>query len=264
MLATAEMELPFTTYQDRQYHEITREGLAARATKLAPGGKFSFQGGSWTPEPYVGHAVVSMVTATPANSPLMTQLQSIQNELSYEFADPSSLYLLPPASFHQTIANTLSAEKHERLVVARGLAKDYPKLVTDVFPDLPPSPGSKPLTMRMIGLSLFSTAIGLLGVFDSEQEFLRVTEFRDHFYGHERIGSLGIRRTRPFIGHITLGYIEAPLDEPSRARLVEIAAAINQLISSRDLRFHLPHAELRAYSHLADFRSLPGLPVYSL
>lgn len=264
MLASTEIELSYAAYQQRQHREISQDGLAFRAARLEPGGKFRFHAGTWMPEPYVGHAVVSMLDQDPANAPLAARLASIQNELSYNLADPSALYLLPTESFHQTIANTLSAEKHQRFVVERGLAGEYPAHVTSAFADLPPAPAQTPLSMRMIGLSLFSTAIGMLGVFDTEDDFQRVLHFREHFYGHERIGMLGIRRTRPFIGHITLAYIESLLDEAARSRLVEVAASINRLLADGDLRFHLPFAELRAYAHLAEFKPLRSLPVQKL
>jgi hypothetical protein len=264
MLASTEIELSFAAYNERQHHEVSRAGLVERAATLRPGEKFSFQGGLWQPEPYVGHAVVSMVDGVPANAPLRERLRSLQNELCFGLSDPSALYLLPGESFHQTVANTLSDEKHRRLVIERGLAAEYPSLVTGAFGDLPPSRGTESLTMRMIGLSIFSTAIGLLGVFESPEDFNRVLHFRDHFYGHERIGNLGIRRTRPFIGHITLAYIERVLNDEERRRLVDVVSGLNHVITAWAPRFHLPHAELRAYPHLAEFNPFPKLPVYRL
>lgn len=264
MLTHTEVELSYGAYQARQWHEVSPEGLRARVARLVPGQKFVHRAGSWAPVPYVGHAVVSMVDGPVENEPLREQLCAVQNQLSYNLADPGVLCLLPAASFHQTIANTLSDQRYRQWVVERGLVADYPRRVTSVFEDLPPTLSLDRLSMRMIGLSIFSNALGVLGLFDREEDFQRVLHFRDHFYGHDRIGLLGIRRTRPFIGHITLAYVERALDDALRARLVEVAEAINRLLAQRDLRFHLPCAELRAYDHLAEFRPLPGLPVYRL
>jgi hypothetical protein len=264
MLASTEIELAYNAYQLRQLHEVSPAGLKARVERIEPGNKFMLKAGVWSPQPYAGHAVVAMVDGAQENAPLLDQLRSIQNQLSYNVCDPSTLCFLPEASFHQTLANTLSAERHQRYVVDRGLAASYPAQVTSVFEDLPPSLALDRLSMRMVGLSLFSNAIGLLGTFDREDDFHRVLHFREHFYGHERIGLLGIRRTRPFIGHITLAYVERPLDAATKARLVEVAEAINRLLATRNLRFYLPKAELRAYDHLAEFKALPGLPVYRL
>ena len=264
MLAASEMELSFSAYQERQLHEISPAGVSARATKLRPAEQFAYRNGTWTPNPYIGHAVVTMVASTPSNAPLVTALTSIQNGLVERLAAPSALYPLPVASFHQTIANTLSAEKHQRLVVDRGLVADFPGIVTHTFADIPAASAREPLTMRMVGLSIFGTALGLLGVFDREEGFHRVLHFRDHFYGDARLADLGIRRTRPFIGHITLAYIERDLDDPTRARLVDLVISINRELSLHNLQFHLPAAELRAYPHLAEFNPFPGLPQFRL
>lgn len=266
MLTATEMELSFVAYQARQHHEVSLEGLTDRAARVAPGGKFRFVDGTWEPQPYVGHAVVAMVDGLAANAPLGDRLRWMQHELIHGFPERDALCLLPSASFHQTLANTLSDEKHRRLVVDRGIAETYPRQVADVFAELPPSPSilTSPVSMRMVGLGIFSTAIGALGVFDHEHDFRRVLHFRDHFYGHARIAELGIRRTRPFIGHATIAYIERPLTSAERDRLVDVVAGLNRVIATRDIRFHLPHAELRAYDHLAEFKALPELPVYRL
>ncbi len=264
MLAGTDMELSFAAYQERQLLEISPAGVASRAAKLRPADQFRYQDGAWVPNSYVGHAVVTMVGSTPANAALVSSLGSIQNGLLERLSAPCSFYPLPVASFHQTIANTLSAEKHQRLVVDRGLAADFPGIVTNTFADIPTAGAPEALTMRMVGLSIFGTALGVLGVFDREADFHRVLHFRDHFYGDVRLANLGVRRTRPFIGHITLAYVEQELDDATRTQLVDVVTSINRELSLHTLHFHLPAAELRAYRHLAEFTPLPGLPQFRL
>lgn len=264
MIASTDMELSFAAYNERQHHEISPDGLRNRAARVAPGGRALYENGEWEPQPYPGHAVVTMVSDLSQNDDLTAELEVVQRELSTGFGDPTAIYMLPQSSFHQTIANTLSDEKHQKLVVERGRASTFPRLVTDAFPEIPAMPAFAPMSMRMVGLGIFSTAIGVLGVFDSEEAFQRVLHFRDHFYRHSRIELLGIRRTRPFIGHVTVAYVERLLENDERHRLADTVAAINRSLAGRDLRFHLQTAELRAYDHLAEFKPIPGLPVYRL
>jgi hypothetical protein len=264
MLATTDSELSFAAYQERQLHEISPAGIAARAAKLRPAGQFHYQDGSWVPNPYIGNAVVTMVASTPANAPLVSALTSLQSGLLERLASPRTVCPLPAASFHQTIANTLSADNHQRLVVDRGLAVEYPAIVTNTFSHIPALATREPLTMRMVGLSIFGTALGLLGIFVREEGFHRVLHFRDHFYGDARLAEIGIRRTRPFIGHITLAYIECELDAATRDRLVDLVISINRELALQNLHFHLPAAELRSYRHLAEFTPFPGLPQFRL
>ena len=108
MLADTEMELSFAAYQERQLLEISPAGVAARAAKLRPAGQFRYQDGAWVPNPYVGHAVVTMVGSTPANAPLVSALSSLQKSLLERLASPRTFCPLPAASFHQTISNALT------------------------------------------------------------------------------------------------------------------------------------------------------------
>ena len=253
------IELFFDAYQQRQWHEVSARGLAARAQKLAPAGKFRREGNAWVPTPYQGHAVLAVLNSTRDNDEAVRILSDTQEALVAGFNRVEKLFPLPPASFHQTIANTLSDENYHREVVQKGLADVYPARVATVLSDIKSGSGEVPV-MRMVGISLFGTALGVLGVFHEKSAFDRVLALRDEFYTHLDIAALGIRRTRPFIGHITLGYIESVLDEAERFRLVEVVSDLNRALAEQNVLFSMPLAELRAYDHLAEFRPLPHLP----
>jgi hypothetical protein len=261
---TSPQELSFDAYQERQLHEITPAGLTARAAKLHASGRFSWTGAGWKPAPYVGHAVLATMDAAEENAEATRVLAEARDDLIAGYGRPDALFALPTESFHQTVANTLSAENHERLVVARGLEAAYPGRVARVLAELDSAGADEAPAMRMVGLALFGGAVGALGIFYTESGFERVLGFRDRFYGHAEIAGLGIRRTRPFIGHVTLAYLERAPDEVERARIVAVAGEINRGLARRELRFAMPRAELRAYAHLAEFRALSGLPVCTL
>ncbi|MEN9840764.1 MAG: hypothetical protein RL376_564 [Verrucomicrobiota bacterium] len=255
-------ELSYRAYQDRQQAEVTPAGLAARAAKVGAAGKFRRVGASWAPVPYVGHAVLSVLATAPENAPTVTTLGLAQDALVAGFARPDALYALPKESFHQTVANTLSDDRYQRHVVDKGLVAEYPKQVAGALAELPENGAASVPVMRMIGISIFGTALGVLGVFEEEAGFDRVIALRDRFYGSPEIAALGIRRTRPFIGHVTLAYVESELNATERERLVAVVSEINQDLAKQTVRFAMPVAELRSYEHLAEFRPMPWLPVY--
>jgi hypothetical protein len=263
-LPSTEMELSYSAYQARQREEITRSGLLRRAALVRRGEKFRFRGGVWQPMPYQGHAVVCMAGAHAANTELIRSLAQMQNLLTFGLGNAGALYCLPADSFHQTIANTLSAERYRTHVLERGLESEYPGAVAASFDDFPVQQDTSPVELEMIGLSIFGTAIGMLGVFPREDHFERVIGFRDLFYDHERVATLGIRRTRPFIGHITIAYVETELSDDDRALLVDTIEGINRSLGGGARRFIMERAELRAYDHLAEFKALKDLPTYRL
>ncbi len=261
MLSTS-TELEYRAYQERQHVEVSPAGLVVRAAKVGVAGKFRRQGAGWEPVSYIGHAVLSVLASAPENAPAVAALGAAQDALVAGFDRPDALYALPKESFHQTLANTLSDDRYRRQVVEAGIVSAYPAQVAGALAALSLKEAGEVPVMRLIGVGIFGTALGALGVFDDEAGFDRVIAFRDRFYGSPEIAALGIRRTRPFIGHATLGYVEAVLSAGDRARLVAVVREVNQELAAKNALFAMPVAELRVYDHLAEFRRMPALPVY--
>ena len=65
---------------------------------------------------------MTMMDSDPANLPLTSQLKEIQDELINQLGT-ESYYLLPPPSFHQTIANTLSDTRFKKFIQETGLER---------------------------------------------------------------------------------------------------------------------------------------------
>jgi len=259
-------DLSFTDYQQRQYEEIKPEKILERAMAARPSGNFRYTGQKWVPQEYPGFAIVSMVDDNPGNELLPFQLTALQDELRSSLHAGDAYYMLPPSSFHQTVANTLSAERFHKNIVDRGLEGSYPELVGKTFAGLPAAAARarEPLRMELIGLSIFGTSLGLLGAFGQASDYERVTGFRTGFYGDRSLQGLDIRMTRPFIGHITLAYIEQDLDPVRREWLAAVVNALNAKIARKSYRFLLSHTGLRRYSHLAEFRKLSSYPDHIL
>ena len=232
---------------------------------LGDGGRreVASNGAGWAPQPYPGFAVVSMVDENPGNTPLPDALKAIQVELLEQCPWEGCLYPLPASSFHQTVANTLSEERFLQYIVRPGLEPVYPDLIATVFEKMPVRPAST-LPMRLIGLSIFGTALGILGVFDNEADYCRILDFRSAFYGDPGLQGLDIRMTRPFIGHITLAYIEADLNTRQREELAAAVHRINRSLGRSLPAFNLSLAGLRRYHHLSAFLREVDYPQYHL
>ena len=91
--------------------------------------------------------------------------------------------------------------------------------------------------MKLIGLSIFHTAIGILGVIESEEEYLQITSFRSQFYNDPALAAMDVRMTRPFIGHITLAYIERELGSDDKKKLAAVVNDINENLSRTHVIF---------------------------
>lgn len=259
----AAKELTYEQYQYRQCAEIDPEKLKYRAESLRNAKKFYLRGSKWQGYPYNGYSIVSMVNENPQNSKLNIRLKEIQDSMSDRLICSTKLCFLPPSSFHQTIANTLSGARFGENIIDKGLGAAFPSLIAEAVASLPVSTAKKPIEMKMMGLSIFSNAIGMLGVFASQEDFAKILSFRDAVYENSALNRIGIERTRPFIGHITLAYLEGELTDQEKQQLVYTCCLINQSIKRQRLRFYIQQAELRSYVDLSDFHADPEYPVYS-
>ncbi len=256
-------DLSLEDYMARQFRELEPGRLLERAMDARPSGNFRYSGAGWAPQPYPGYAVVSMVAEDPGNGRLPDALQAVQAELLRLCPWEGALYALPAASFHQTVANTLSEERFLRHIVRPGLEPGYPDLVAEAFERMPVRP-VRELPMRLVGLSIFGTALGVLGVFEHAADYRRVLDFRSAFYADAALQSMDIRMTRPFIGHITLAYIEADLTARQREELAAAVHQINRSAGDAMPAFDLALAGLRRYQYLSAFLREEDYPQYHL
>ena len=257
-------DLSFLEYNRRQLYEISPERNLQRAMKAQPAGNFYCNGKTWEPLKYEGFAIVSMLNDNEGNEPLAKRLFEIQQGLRENLEPKYAFYQLPPESFHQTVANTLSNERFRKNILDAGIEEVYPNIVSDAFDNIPTEDDGLEVKMKMVGLSIFGTAIGMLGIFEKEEIYDRVTRFRSEVYSDEQLSELDVKMTRPFIGHITLSYIEHNLNKNQRLHLANVISEINEKIEHEELYFNLTKTGLRRYNHLAEFIKKDNYPVYSL
>lgn len=254
-------DLSYEHYTEHQFAELSQQRLLERAMTLQPSHSYRRNGRGWVPQSYPGFAVISMVAENPGNENLPGILKAIQAHLMEQCPWEDIICLLPADSFHQTIANTLSEDRFLQHVLRPGLEPAYPSLVGEVFARMPER-STKPLTMRLIGLSLFGTALGILGVFDDESAYRRIVDFRSVLYDDAMLSALDVRRTRPFIGHITLAYLGGELTMGRREELAAAVHAINRNLEAAPPRFKLSITGLRRYHHLSAFFREEDYPRY--
>ncbi len=256
-------ELEYLDYQERQYAEVLPEALKLSANKIKFGHKFQFVNNGWLPLPYKGYAVVSMVTENPENELLKQGLLHIQDQILQQTGLISKLYPLPADSFHQTIANTLSNERFYKNVGDAGLEDQYPALIEEAFQQISLKKTAIPLPMKLIGLSIFNSAMGILGVFEDKYDYEKILSFREQFYNYHPLNQLDVKRTRPFIGHITLFYFERGFSQTDKEQLASVCNTINEHIKASDLTFLISNTQLRTYENLGAFHHRPSFPTFS-
>jgi len=257
-------DMPFMEYNRRQLYEISPDRIKERSLKVKPAGNFYYENNKWLPNEYQGFAVVSMLNENEGNEPLLKRLIEIQQELQYNLQPRYAFYQLPPDSFHQTVANTLSADRFKKNILDAGVEGKYPAMVENAFDNIHASQDIEPIKMKMAGLSIFGTAIGILGTFKNEDDYDRITNFREGFYADRQLGMLNIKMTRPFIGHITLNYIEHTPNKNQKDHLATIINEINDVLQNEENYFMIANTSLKRYHHLAEFIKQDNYPSFLL
>lgn len=256
-------ELDYQDYQQRQFAEIEQDRLLQRAEKIHFGNKFRYHNGGWEMISYPGYAVLSMVNDNPGNENLVSQLIDLQDKIINQTQLSTKTYPLPAASFHQTIANTLSDDRYYNHIIKAGLADQYPEIINKAIENITSPTEKESIVMRLIGLSLFGSALGILGVFKKEADFQRIISFRNQFYNNQQLNTIGVKRTRPFIGHITLLYFGEDITSEDGRNIAMTCNELNENIKNQDLNFNIHHTQLYQYDNLAHFNSKPDFPSYS-
>lgn len=228
---------------------------------LRPSGNYRWDGHRWERQPYPGFAVVSMVEENPGNESVVTVLSAIAAGLTERCPWKEAIYLLPADSYHQTVANNLSEHRFVKHILEPGLEGAYPGLVEKAFAGIEGA-NAGALSMKMIGLSIFGTALGVLGVFENPADYRRILHFRSGFYADHALAALDVRMTRPFVGHITLAYIETDLRDDQRRQLAAAVHALNGQLKEVEPVFHLTSTGLRRYEDLSAFQRKDDFPRY--
>ncbi|MFC4232522.1 hypothetical protein ACFOW1_11505 [Parasediminibacterium paludis] len=257
------MDFDFQSYNNRQFTAISDACIEEASAATKPGNKFIFQNGKWHPLPYEGYAIITMVDDNEQNKPLSNRIHLLQIALAEKLQMPDTFYFLPKESFHQTVANTLSAEKFQIHIAKPGLEANYPQIVQQIFDSIPRNTVHNVLPMKMLGLSIFGTAIGMLGMFEDEAAYQNILHFRKYFYTHPALEPLHIKMTRPFIGHITIGYIEQNIDKKAQSVLATSVQELNHALQKENNIFYLSQTSLRHYKHLAAFEKAHHYPTFN-
>jgi len=254
-------ELSYTTYQQRQRDHVHEDNLPYLMRQIRVGDKFIYSSNGWSKTPYPGFAIVSMVNDQPGNKQVYQKMCAYRDQLEDLLPGDGICYLLPQESYHQTVANTLSAGRYHKYLVEQGLVSKYPDIVRQAFDSIKISQIANPIQMRLIGFSVFGSSMGLLGIFDSERDYEVIQQFRDEIYHHDMLNRLDVRRTRPFIGHITYAYF-GPSIMDYKSELTTSLIQLNREIEKEHLVVQFAHTQLRGYDDLSHFSLKASYPTY--
>jgi len=257
-------DFDYATYSDVQYHSISESHIIKKCGELKVSDKYTFQNNTVLIKPYLGYAVVSMLMEQQKNENVLHAIRKINNQLNLlQNTVQPYLYFLPEDSYHQTIANTLSASRYTENILAKGLENEYPQIISEILKPIKLSQSNEIIHMKMIGLNAFGSCLALLGVFETEHDYSKIVSFRNQFYESDTAKKHNIKWTRPFIGHITIAYLANDIETTSRNALSKAIIDINKQVDWTPLIFSIRKAELRKFENLSSFIKSEHFPEFT-
>jgi hypothetical protein len=214
--------------------------------------------------PFPGYTVITPPWEEETdNSTFYTQLQSYQQELLQLKVNSDWLVLVPPASFHLTLADLIwdnayrdACEKNPQF------EQQLHSCFATIFQQYQQSTQGQahPIRWQMQGLIAMPRAIGVCLVPKDEASYEQIVHLRRAIYQNPQLMALGIEQHYHFTAHVTLGYFGEIAPDLDRDQLATMFSQINQQWTENSPEFTVHRVELRRFDDMTRYYRQPNWP----
>lgn len=247
------------TYQD-YINRVARLVLPATHDLLIQNIQHSPKFEKGQPVSFPGYSVITPPgDQDSANKEFYRQLTTVQEQLG-QLVDPNLLVLLPPDSFHFTLADLIWDNSYRQAV------NENPEFEAQLNEQIKASFQSyqqnisvnKPITWQLLGLSIRPRAMLVCLVPTDKESYEQIMQLRRSIYQNSALIGLGIEQQYDFTAHITLGYFDEIPENLDRDRLNKIISQVNDsLLTNQSSVLTVNRAELRKFDTMFDYYREP-------
>lgn len=253
------------TYQD-YINRVTRLVLPATHSLLLQNIQHSPKFEKGQPVPFPGYSVITPPGEEDSvNIEFYRQLTTVQQQLE-RLIDPDLLVLLPPSSFHVTLADLIWDNSYRQAV------KENPEFEAQLNEQIKASFQSyqenitinKPITWQLLGLSIRPRAILVCLVPTDRESYEPIIQLRRSIYQNAALIGLGIEQQYDFTAHLTLGYFSEITENLDRDRLGKIISQLNDSLLAKEAPIlTIERAELRKFDTMFDYYRQPDWATFT-
>jgi hypothetical protein len=250
-------------YQD-YINRVTRLVLPATHQLLIQNIQHSPKFEKGKPVSFPGYSVITPPGEEDSiNVDFYQQLTTVQEQLG-QLLDPDLLVLLPPNSFHFTLADLIWDNSYRQAI------NENPEFEAQLNQQIQASFQSfqqnttvnKPSTWQLLGLSIRPRAILVCLVPTDKESYQPIMQLRRSIYQNSALIGLGIEQQYDFTAHITLGYFGAIPEDLDRDHLCKIISQVNDnlnetLLTNQSPLLTVNRAELRKFDTMFDYYREP-------
>lgn len=241
----------------RSDHYQSQWSLVQSSPKFSPNAA-----GAWEPKAFPGYTVVTPPgSEDSANPRFYGALADLQQKLAALLPAPFGL-LLPPASFHLTLADLIwdgaYAQAVQRDADYETKLQDY---LRETFAQQAPKVSTgEPILLQGLGLMVMTRAIGICLAPHTEADYDRLIGVRRAVYQNPNLFALGIEQQYHFTAHITLGYFGQLPDQIDTVALSAALEDLNKEFLENAPEFTLDLVEMRKFDNMHTYRRQPDWP----
>lgn len=159
-------------------------------------GAASWRRATWVPVYYPGCTVLAI--PYPLDCPSIASAQAALADCTDDFAP------VPEETLHVTLADLVSGGEYQNLLV-----RDRNDLLDRACAVAHEHGSLSAADVRLVGLGAFSSAGVVIGVLSFDKAgYDSILVLRERIYNDPILRKLGVHQRFPFLGHITLGYLE--------------------------------------------------------
>ena len=204
-------DLGFSEYKDYIKKKCSEE--TAGFMKKPPG---KYKCGK--PEPYPGCTVLA--TPYPVTS-LVTQFSSLRRCLS----NVQGFTPVPPNTYHMTVADLLSDNRYSTASGNKPMMDAFFQTVKEIIA----RHRCRTFDAQIVGIGAFPGVVVAFVDFTSEEDYSWIVRLRDAIFADPTVKNEGVERRFPFVGHLTLGYVESLVTNGFNADMNETRRAVNEM-----------------------------------
>lgn len=215
-------------------------------------------------EPFPGYTVMTPPWEEETdNSTFYARLQDYQQELLQLSINSDWIVLVPPASFHLTLADLIwDSAYHDACEKNPQFEEHLRSCVAQIFEQYQQSTHgqTRPIRWLLQGLVVMPRSVGVCLVPEDEACYEQIVNLRRAIYQNSNLMALGIEQHYHFTAHLTLGYFGEISPSLDRDRLATMFSQLNQQWTENSPALTIHRAELRKFDDMTHYYRQPDWP----
>ena len=213
------------------------------------------------PTPFPGYTIITPLREEDlTNAEFYTYLETLQQELLQQI-DTNTLVLLPPETFHLTLADLIWENAYSQAVAEnRNFEQDLRQEIQLTFDQYQQDLNvDKPIAWQLLGLVIRPRALLACLVPKDRESYEAILQLRRSIYQNGKLIGLGIEQQYDYTAHVTLGYFgDMASERLGNPFIITISQINDRLVETQEQVLTINQVQLRKFDNMIHYYREPG------